>query len=309
MLVDAMRYPEADRTYREGIAYCDEHDNRTSGLCLAGGQAGLLAVTGRWAEVEEVAAAPLAGDRSSPINRVTFLAPLGLSRARRGAPGVWECLDEAAASTGASGLPSYAAVCRAARAEARWLAGQPDEAFTELGLAEGFAKDCVSERPNVALVRYRMTGEAGADAVDLPAPYAAEVKGDVREAVRLWVEVGRPFDAEMALLGSDDEPDLREALERFEILGAAPAAAIARRKLRAIGARSIPAGARPATRVHPHGLTAREQEVLDLLREGLSDGDIAARLVISPRTVHHHVSAVLAKLGVANRQQAAQAAL
>ncbi len=305
LLVDSMRYAEAEQLFREGMAYCEEHDNRTSGLCLAGGQAGVLAVTGRWDEVEEISTGPLSGDRSSPINRVTFLVPLGLTRARRGVAGVWECLDEAAASTNASGMPAYASICRTARAEARWLAGEQEQALAELELAAGYAHECVSERPSVALARWRITGEIGPEASDLPAPHAAELKGDSREAARLWDELDRPYDAAMALLGSCDEEDLLGALERLDALGAAPAAAMARRKLRAAGARVVPSGPRPATREHPRGLTAREQEVLALLAEGLSDQDIADRLVISPRTVHHHVGAVLAKLGVANRQEAA----
>ena len=53
-------------------------------------------------------------------------------------------------------------------------------------------------------------------------------------------------------------------------------------------------------------LSSREQEVLRLLAEGLTDREIAGALAISPRTVESHVSAVLRKLGVRNRAEAAQ---
>ena len=56
-------------------------------------------------------------------------------------------------------------------------------------------------------------------------------------------------------------------------------------------------------------LTARELEVLDLIAEGLSNQDIAARLVISERTVRNHVGSILSKLHLANRTQAALYAL
>jgi DNA-binding NarL/FixJ family response regulator len=69
-----------------------------------------------------------------------------------------------------------------------------------------------------------------------------------------------------------------------------------------------PRSPRAATRAHPAGLTERQAEVLSLLEEGLSNADIAARLVLSPRTVEHHVTAILAKLGVGSRAEAVQAA-
>jgi DNA-binding NarL/FixJ family response regulator len=55
-------------------------------------------------------------------------------------------------------------------------------------------------------------------------------------------------------------------------------------------------------------LTPRETEVLELIVEGATNAQIARALVISAKTVDHHVSAVLAKLGVASRRDAGAAA-
>jgi DNA-binding NarL/FixJ family response regulator len=59
----------------------------------------------------------------------------------------------------------------------------------------------------------------------------------------------------------------------------------------------------------PYGLTAREAEVLALLAQGLSNGEIADRLFISPKTASVHVSNIYGKLGVETRVAAATVAL
>jgi len=91
-------------------------------------------------------------------------------------------------------------------------------------------------------------------------------------------------------------------------LGARPDATRVTRRLRALGAHDILRGPRSATRANPAGLTAREVEVLRFIAAGLRNAEIAERLSLSPKTVDHHVSAVLAKLGSRSRMEAVQTA-
>jgi DNA-binding NarL/FixJ family response regulator len=125
----------------------------------------------------------------------------------------------------------------------------------------------------------------------------------------MWDGLGRPYDAAMTRLFSGDEAGLRAAHTALEELGARATAAVARRQMRELGLRAVPRGPRPATRSAPAGLTAREREVLMLVSEGLADREISRRLFISERTVNHHVSAVLAKIGVPSRTAAAREAV
>ena len=123
----------------------------------------------------------------------------------------------------------------------------------------------------------------------------------------LWAEIGCPYEAALARADGDDDA-LHGALAELQELGAHPAAAIVARRLRAGGARGLPRGPRRLTRENPANLTPREVEVLALVAQGLRNRQIAERLFLSPKTVGHHVGAILRKLEVQTRGEAGAAA-
>jgi DNA-binding NarL/FixJ family response regulator len=102
---------------------------------------------------------------------------------------------------------------------------------------------------------------------------------------------------------------VRTALQIFEHLGAAPMAGVTRRKLRERGVRNVPRGSHERTKQNPHQLTRRQLQVLALLAEGYRNAEIAGRLFVTEKTVDHHVSAVLEKLKVRSRGEAAAVAI
>jgi DNA-binding CsgD family transcriptional regulator len=136
-------------------------------------------------------------------------------------------------------------------------------------------------------------------------PSAFVVRG--RDAAAEWRRLGCLYE-EAEALAEGDESAMREALAIFTALGAEPAADRLREKMRRAGLRRVPARPRASTRTAPAQLTRRQLEVLTLLEEGLSNAEIAGRLFISEKTAGHHVSAILQKLGVGTRGEAAAAA-
>lgn len=140
-----------------------------------------------------------------------------------------------------------------------------------------------------------------------PEPYRLLADGDWRSAASWWKTRSIPYDQAVALSTGDNEGRI-EALGILDLLGATPLASRLRSELQAAGVKGIPRGPQRKTRANPLGLTARQADVLELLSHGLTNAEIADRLFISIRTVDHHVSAILAKLGASSRSEAAQTA-
>jgi DNA-binding CsgD family transcriptional regulator len=291
---------------RDGIEYCTERDLVLYLPYFFTRRASIELDRGRWDEAAEAAATVARNPRSAPDARAPALAVLGLVRARRGDPDQWSPLDEARDLAASDAELQRRAPVASARAEALWLEGRNEE--VDSATKEAFELSLARNAPwlvgELACWRRRAgLRDMVPDGVAAE-PYALSLAGEWTRAAARWREMGCPYEAALALGDSDDEHALREALDELHALGARPAAAIVARRLRERGARGLPRGPRAPTRENPAGLTARELEVLELLTEGLRDAQIAERLVVSKRTVGHHVSAILRKLHVRTRGEA-----
>ena len=292
----------AERWLREFIAFADEHESDSFYQ-----QAWLALVhvyRGEWDEGVERSRAVNAGTEEA-ITRISVLIALGRVRARRGDPGAAEALEEALELARPGGHLQRLGHVHAARVEASWLAGDPEGALADARAIYELAL----EKRHVWFAGELAYWQWKAGLLDqapgwIAEPYRHQLAGRPREAADAWEALGCVYEAARARAEAGSKEDLQAALEVLERLGARPLQLECERSLRALGIR----GPRPTTRADPAGLTSRELEVLALLVEGLRNAEIAERLVITEKTAGHHVSAILGKLGVRSRYDAARLA-
>ncbi|MBO3744790.1 AAA family ATPase [Streptosporangiaceae bacterium NEAU-GS5] len=258
--------------------------------------------TGAWDEAEQAAERLL---DARPPTVCPALTVIGRIRVRRGRPGGAERLARAWDLAVGIGESQRLGPVAAARAEEAWLRGD----LPGVTAAVEGAYACVVAAGDVhfrAELDYWLT-KAGRPAVPATCehPYALLAAGRWREAAAAWRAAGCPYEHAAALAESPDPDVLLTALSELTALGAEPLARLVRARLRAAGVTRIPRGPVAATRENQAGLTGRQLEVARLLAAGLSNQEIAERLVVSVRTVDHHVAVVLDKLGARTRRDVA----
>jgi len=308
LAINQLDHDEAQSFLDRGIAYCIENDLATWRDYMRGSKAQLLLRRGLWDEAAAEAHDVIDNEATTPLVRYPSLVALARLRIRRGDPSAGPVLDEMKRFLGKGmelqRVMPYAAVM----AERAWLGqGDDKEALELIDLAEKLSPTRAVLGELVTWRQFLSPGSDTGETAGMAEPQRLLLTGDWRAAAALWAEMGAPYEQALALLRGN-EPAQREALDIFEALGARPVAQHVRGLMRQGGLDHIARGPRQATRANLAGLTQRQMEVLQLIERGFSNKKIAAHLTISPKTVDHHVSAVLEKLEAVSRGEAAAAA-
>lgn len=313
---DARDYVTVEQYAQEVLPLIERHDLDVHHRILLVDLAEVDFERGRWQEADRQLGEVLEQPGTAGLIRARGLTVLGRMMARRGDEQARSVLDAARRLTdGAEAGSERVAFLHLARTEAAWLAGN-------LPLASSEATELMQSLAGWAATETSTDWERGefgfwawkAELMetlppDSAEPYLLHARGRHREAAAAWASVGCPYQQGLALADSSDEADLRKALEMFQGLGAKPMTRRVVKLLEEHGARAIPRGPRATTRANPVGLTERELEVLRYLVRGEQNTAIARHLVLSRRTVDHHVSTILRKLGATNRREAARMAV
>lgn len=305
--VEHGRYRAAERVLDESLPFTVERDIPICRHWQTAVRSRLQFVRGLWGGALEDAAAVLDAD-GMPIatlwpHLVATLVPL-----RRGDDPPPDELDRAWALAERLDEPLRRLAVLAAAAEVSWMTGAVDprvpaalEALPRYAAAPGAG--WAAGNLAVWLRRLGLAVDLPAELVEMFAePYRLHLGGRYAEAASWWHLAGDSFSEALSWTDLPDVDARVRGVALLDRLGAIGTADRLRAEFRQQGLTELPPRPREATRANPGGLTNRQLEVARLIARGLSNGEIAARLYIAQKTADHHVSAILAKLGLTSRR-------
>jgi DNA-binding CsgD family transcriptional regulator len=301
---DAREHATVDAVAATALTLFDEYQAAIPRDAVLIAVARSLLDRGRWDQALERAAR---GRREWFGEVPLALVTEALIHARRGEDGAQSLLERALA--GVAGVPEgwRHAVIYAALAEIAWLRGDRQAVLARVAEARRAPWFAEFGRPSGELALWAARcGERLEPPPTAPPPVLLELAGDWRGAIRAWRELEAPYEGALAALAGDDR-SARGAMAALQRLDARAAAREFARARAERGSRA-PRGPQRATRANAAGLTRREQEVLVHVARGHTNPEIARALHLSERTVAHHVSAILSKLGSGTRTAAVAAA-
>ena len=303
-------YPAALAQIDRGVSYAVARELPHWEAYLRGWRAMIRVDRGEWPVAEEEAQELSSRLSIADAYRFPALIALARLRLRRGDPDAGLPLEAASRLSATLSELQRTVYVATTQAERLWLASDTSEVSKLAALRDVYdtaqARQTTWIAESAALWRFHL-GERDFQTHALSSPFREHCEGNWQAAAAHWLALGHPYEQALALsLG--DEAAQREALDIWDRLGAGPAATRLRRLMRSGGATSVPRGPIADTRSNPAGLTRRQAHVLELVGEGMTNAEIAARLCISGKTAEHHVSAIMARLGATSRREAVAAA-
>jgi DNA-binding CsgD family transcriptional regulator len=299
----------AKKILEEGIQYCEERGLDTYHKYLAVFKAWLSLETGLWNEASQIAENLLKNVDEHPIVKIEALVVVATIKMRRGESDLLPLLVEAKEKAFETMEPQRILPVLTALLEYEWITGtsviKKEDIDHAVPMLPNGGNMYLKNKFCLWLLKARKQKISLPDFLD---GYQVDDRATAIKSSALWKKLNCPYEQALTLFEGDDN-NKREAIEIVHKLGADAIYEKMKFEMRASGIKSIPRGVRKSTKSNPAQLTDRELDVIQLLKDGMQNKEIAARLFISPKTVYHHVSSIFFKLEVNSRAKAVKEAI
>ena len=302
-------YSLASEILDEGIRYCEERGLDSSRSITLSLKSLLHLETGDWKKAYSIADDLLNNENHLAAFTIVLLIVKGTITMRTGGIDALPLLIDAATKAFETTelqriIPSLKALL-----EYEWLTGKRVIKTEDIDRVKGMIEQSHNQFEKNEFVFWLQ--KARKEHLQLNNVYEGYDVSNIKkaqQAAAIWQKKGYPYGQALALFEGDPD-DKREAIKIVQELGADSVYEKMKLEMRTSGIKKIPRGIRKITRSNPAHLTERELDVLQLLKEGLQNKEIGARLFISDRTVGHHISSIFFKLDVNSRVKAVQEAV